>query len=138
MTLRPGQIAALVGGVLILISTFVDWFGAGPFGVNAYNGDTFGFTGILLLILSLDIIAIAAIEAFAPQVKLPDRILGFTPNELLLFGGLAAFVWGFSLAFHDLSEAGTLLGALGGIVVVVGAVLEQRTATAPGARTSPA
>ncbi len=134
MTIRPGQIAVLVGGVLILISTFIDWVGSSRFGVNAYSGDAFGFTGILLLILSIDIIAIAAIEAFAPQVDMPDRILGFTLNELVFFAGFAAFVWGFSLAFLDGSEGGTLLCALGGIVVVVGAVLEQRDATSTETR----
>lgn len=126
MNLRPGQIAALVGGVLILISSFVSWWGFFGFSVNAYNGDLFGFTGIFLLVLSLDIIVVTAIQAFAPQVNLPERVLGFTLNELTLFAGFAAFVWGFSIAFLDGSKGGTLLCALGGIVVVVGAVLEQR------------
>ncbi len=125
--MKPGAIAMLVGGVIILLSTFLDWFGfSGFFGVNAYSGDFLGFTGILLLLLSLDIIAVTAIRAFLPDVKLPDQLLGFSMNELSLMAGFASFVWGFSLAFQDGSQEGTLLCALGGIVVVVGAILEQK------------
>mgnify|MGYP001812660189 CR=1 FL=1 len=127
MQLRPGQITALVGGVLILISTFLDWFGIGPFGVNAYDGDFFGFTGILLLLLSLDIIATTAIRAFAPQVNLPQQILGFSLDELTLAAGFAAFIWGLSISTVDGSKGGTLLAALGGLAVVIGAFLELRS-----------
>lgn len=127
MQLRPGQITALVGGVLILISTFLDWFGFFGFGVNAYNGDVFGFTGIILLLLSLDIIVTTAIRAFAPQVNLPQQILGFSLDELTLAAGFAAFIWGLSISTTDGSQSGTLLCALGGLAVVVGAFLEIRS-----------
>ena len=127
MQLRPGQIVALVGGVLILISTFLDWFGIGPFGVNAYDGDFFGFTGILLLLLSQDIIVTTAIRAFAPQVNLPPQILGFSLDELTLAAGFAAFIWGLSISTVDGSKGGTLLAALGGLAVVIGAFLELRS-----------
>ena len=137
MQLRPGQITALVGGVLMLISTFVDWFGAFGFGVNAYDGDFFGFTGIFLLLLSLDVIATTAIRAFAPQVNLPQQILGFSLDELTLAVGFAAFVWGLSISTVNGSKGGTLLCALGGIVVVVGAFLEIRNGGSTAAAEPP-
>lgn len=127
MQLRPGQITALVGGVVILISTFLDWIGAFGFGFNVYEGDIFGFTGILLLLLSLDIIATTAIRAFAPQVNLPQQILGFSLDELTLAAGFAAFIYGLSMATTDGSQSGTILCALGGLAVVVGAFLELRS-----------
>jgi hypothetical protein len=116
----------LGGGVLIFLSTFLDWLGFGPFGFNAYSGDAFGFTGILLLVLSLEIIVVTAIGSFAPDVSLPDELLGFTMNELTLLAGFAAFVWGFSITFLEGNQEGTLLCALGGIAVVAGAIIEQK------------
>ena len=129
MQLRPGQITALVGGVIILISTFLDWFGFGPIGFSVYEGDLFGFTGIILLLLSLDIIATTAIRAFAPQVNLPQQILGFSLDELTLAAGFAAFIYGLSISTVDGSQGGTLLAALGGLAVGVGAFLEIRGGT---------
>lgn len=132
MEIRPGQIALMVGGALILISSFLTWFDFGFFTFNAYNSDLLGFTGIFLLLLSLILLVGTAIRAFAPQVDMPDGIMGFTPNDVALFAGFACFVWGFSAAFVDGSEAtGTLLCALGGVVAVVGAVLEMRVDEAP-------
>lgn len=127
MQIRPGQIAALAGGVLILISTFLDWVGAFGFGFNVYEGDIFGFTGILLLLLALDIIVTTAVRAFAPQVNLPKQLLGFSMDELTLAAGFAAFIYGLSMATTDSSQSGTLLCALGGLAVVVGAFLELRS-----------
>ncbi|MEM7287326.1 MAG: hypothetical protein AAF480_13320 [Actinomycetota bacterium] len=130
MQLRPGQITALVGGVLILISTFLDWFGFGPIGFSVYEGDLFGFTGIILLLLSLDIIVTTALRAFAPQVNLPKQLLGFSLDELTLAAGFAAFIYGLSISTVDGSQGGTLLAALGGLAVVVGAFLELRSGDA--------
>ena len=129
--LRPGQIAVLVGGVLIFISTFIDWFGSGRFGANAYDGDIFGFTGILLLLLALDLAVVTAIRAFAPQVNLPEEILGFSTNELALMLGFAAFCWGLSISVIDGSKSGAVLCLFGGLVALVGAFLEINAEGAP-------
>ena len=132
---RPGLITMLVGGVLVFISTFVDWFGGRGFGANAYDGDIFGFTGILLLLLSLAVIAIAAIGLFAPQVNLPDQVLGFSMTEVGLLAGIAAFVWGLSISVVDGSKGGAVLCLLAGFVIAVGAVIEQRAGNAEPVRT---
>lgn len=133
MDIRPGQIAKIVGGVIILISSFLDWFGFGPVGFNAFDGSRLGFTGILLVLLSLELIVGTSIRAFAPQVNLPNQVLGFSLDELALFAGFAAFIWGLSASFVDFSEVGTLVCALGGIVAVVGAFLEMRASDIPAA-----
>ena len=125
--LRPGQIAVLIGGVLVFVSTFMDWVGGSRQGWNVYDSDT----GILLLLLALDLIATAAIRSFAPQVKLPDQILGFNLNELALMAGFAAMVWGLSIATTDGSEGGAVLGFLGGLVATIGAIVETRADSAP-------
>ena len=138
MQLRPGQITALVGGVIILISTFLDWFGFGPIGFSVYEGDLFGFTGIILLLLSLDIIATTAIRAFAPQVNLPKQILGFSLDELTLAAGFA--VHGFVRQalqrarpfVHRVDDAD--VGKPGGVAAVTGRSLRPRCS--PGAWTA--
>ncbi|MGI9625140.1 MAG: hypothetical protein ACR2PK_20105 [Acidimicrobiales bacterium] len=132
MQVRPGQIALMVGGALILISTFLTWFDFGRVTFNAYSGDLLGFTGIFLLVLSLVLLVGTGIRTFAPQVNMPDGILGFTPNEIGLFAGFASFLWGFSFLFSDAAETtGALLCAIGGVVAVVGAVLEMRETVGP-------
>lgn len=123
----------LVVGVLVLISTFVDWWGSRGFGVNAYDGDIFGFTGILLLALSLAVISIAALGLFAPQVNLPAQVVGFSMTDLGLFAGIAAFVWGLSISVVDGSKGDAVLCLVAGFVIAVGAVLEQRADNTSGA-----
>lgn len=124
----------LAGGVLVLLSTFLDWISFFGFGFNAYSGDAFGFTGILLAILSLKVIGGTAIRSFAPQISLPKDLLGFSMNELSLFAGYAAFVWGFSMIFATASAIGPFICAVGGAAIVVGAILEQREEAAEPTR----
>lgn len=132
MQLRPGVIAMLAGGAVLFISTFLSWVDFFGFTANVYEGDFFGFSGILLLLLSIAIIAVTAIGAFAPQVKLPDEVLGFTMNQLMLTAGFAAFVFGFSTMFRQGSAFGSILAWLAAAAVVVGAVLEEKAAPSAG------
>lgn len=137
--IRPGAIAIIVGGVLTLISSFLDWFGIGRFGRNAYETDLFGLTGIFLLLLSVAVIAVAAIGAFAPQVNLPANIVGFTLNQVVLVVGVAIFLWGFSLMLRENSDFGTILAWIGGTAIVAGAFLEDRAgAGSPASSGGPA
>lgn len=133
MQIRPGTIAILAGGALLLISTFIDWVGNDFFGASVLDGDVYGLSGILLLLIAIAIIAIAAIGAFAPQIDLPSGILGFSMNQVLLILGFAAFVYGFSLTFVDSSKFGAILAWIAAAAIVVGAFLEDKAAPAADA-----
>lgn len=134
MQIRPGAIAMLAGGVLLLISTFLDWIGALGEGINVYNSgvegarNIYGLAGIFLLLISLAVIAVTAIRTFAPQVNLPSNILGFSMNQVVLILGFAAFVYGFSLTFVSNSKFGAILAWISAAAIVVGAFLEEKAA----------
>jgi hypothetical protein len=135
MQFRPGTIAILAGGVLLLISTFLDWVGFGPVGFSVFEGDRFGLAGIFLLLISLAVTASTAIATFAPQVSLPEQLLGFSRNQIVLVLGFAAFVYGFSVTFAQNSEFGAILAWIAAAAIVVGAFLEEKAA--PSADSGP-
>ena len=122
--LKPSALMLLGGGVALLISTFIDWVGSGPFGFNVYESGAFGLTGIFLLVISLVTIGVAAVRNFAPNVELPRAILGMTVDEIVLKLGFASFVFGLSLTLRDFSKFGTVLAAIAGAVITVGAYID--------------
>jgi hypothetical protein len=132
--MRPGNIAIFAGGIVLLLSSFLDWF----FNVSAWKSSVFGLTGLFLLVLSAACIALGAIRLFAPQVKLPRDILGFTPVQVVMVFGWATFVLAFSLLFRDESaKIGTILAVLSSAAVVAGAFMEDKDAGVPSSYGSP-
>ncbi len=119
--LRPGAIATLAGGVVLLISTFLDWLGP----VSAWNGTIFGLTGLFVFIIGALCAAVAGIKAFAPQIKLPENIVGLSLNQAVLGLGASVFILTLSLLFrNDSAKIGTILALLSSAAIVVGAYLE--------------
>ncbi|MCB0994428.1 MAG: hypothetical protein KDB21_05015 [Acidimicrobiales bacterium] len=125
--IRPGALAIAGGGALILIASFIDWFVI----FSAWENRIFGLVGLLLLLVAAILIAVPLIRMFAPQVSLPERVVGFTLNQLMLALGFAVFVFGFSWMFADGSEFGCILAWIGGAVAVAGAFLEDKAGAAP-------
>ncbi|MDH5238429.1 MAG: hypothetical protein OEW85_12510, partial [Acidimicrobiia bacterium] len=68
--IRPGALTIMIGGALLFISSFLDWFSFdtrfGSSSANAYNGSLFGLTGLLLFVIAAVVIAVAALRSFAP------------------------------------------------------------------------
>lgn len=136
--MKPTQIMILGGGVLLLIGSFLDWFSFGPFGANAYDSDFFGLTGILILLLSIELIAVSAIQAFAPQVNLPEKLLGYSLAQLTTVAALAAFLTAFGQWFRSNSAFGVFLAGIGAGVALAGAIWEQQQgASATGGHAKP-
>lgn len=132
--MRPGAIAIFAGGIVLLLSSFLDWLGFSGLGYNAWESSVFGLTGLFIFVLSAACIAIGAIRLFAPQVKLPAQILGFTQNQIVLIFGFAPFVLAFSLLFRDNSaKIGTILALLSSAAIAVGAFLEDGAAPSAAA-----
>ncbi len=122
--LKPGALAALGGGVLLIISTFLDWFG--PFSV--WEGVFFGFTGFIMLVIGAAVAAIAAVRAFAPQVSLPDQVLGLSLDQVTFALGFSVAVYTFGLLFRDESaKIGTILALVASIAIAAGGYLESNT-----------
>ncbi len=119
--LRPGAIAVLAGGIVLLISTFLNWLG--PF--SAWESNFFGLTGLFVFIIGALCAAVAGIRAFAPQVNLPANIAGLSINQAVLGLGAAVFLLTLGLLFRESSaKIGTILALLSSAAIVVGAYLE--------------
>ena len=132
--LRPGAIAMLVGGLVLLIAIFLEWsdFGGG----NLW--DVSALWGLFALVAAVMAMAIPAIDTWAPQVNLPDEVLGFSMLQWAMIDALFALVISVSLLFSDFfSSTGTILALLASIAILVGGFLESKAhAAAPSAPTA--
>ncbi len=128
--LRPGAIALLGGGLLLFISTFLDW----RTNTSGIDTDFTGLQGLFCLIIGGGIVALVGLTNFG-NVNLPDKVVGLTWNQLYLADGVAAFLITFSLQFADFTEFGLVLAWIGAAAIVVGAVLEDRAG--PASASSP-
>ena len=93
----------MVGGVVLIIATFLDW---GP-SLNGFETDFFGLLGIFTLIIGITTGVNAGLDSFAPQIDRPDGFLGMTRDQISVALGFSAFVWLFGLqsaerGMHDL------------------------------------
>jgi hypothetical protein len=130
-------LVAGIGGVLLFISTLLDWRGSGPFGSAGTSTDFQGLQGILCLIIGIAVAVVAGIRAFGVNVNLPERILGFSLNQLILILGFAAFLTTFGLQFGDFVEFGVTLAWIASGAIVAGAVIERMQGDTAGSTTPP-
>ncbi|MCP3935267.1 MAG: hypothetical protein GY708_07835 [Actinomycetia bacterium] len=125
MNLKPSAITMMAGGVLLFVSTFIDWVGGGPYGANGLETDAFGLLGIIVLLVGLAVAGLTAATTFG-NVKLPEDIMGFTMDQVVMELGIIAFVPTFALQFASNSKFGLTLAWLSAAAIVVGSVLKQK------------
>lgn len=131
--MKPGAIAMLAGGVVLLIASFLDWQKLGPFSQSAWDR---GLTGLFLLAIAAVAIAVPAIAAFAPQVELPREILGMSLMRFATVLGVSAFIISFSLLFQfEGFQIGSILAVLASAAIVAGGYMEDGTTDSGPART---
>lgn len=118
--LKPSQIVILASGAVLFLFSFFDFFDGGG------NGwDDFGLTTFPAL---FGLIAAGAVAAVAfGNVKLPEPILTFSVNQILLILGVTAFLilFGILLAFEGDKGIGLYFSLLGSIGLIAGTVMEQ-------------
>lgn len=130
---RPGSWLLLGGGGLLVISTFLDWFSAGPFSENGLNTDLNGFQGIFVLLIGVVLAALGAAKAFGSgSVSIPDSIGPIATDTLVLGLGLAAFLITFGLQFRDSAAIGITLGWIAAAAGTVGAFMESSAGASSG------
>lgn len=120
----------------MFISTFLKWFGDSRDSISGINFDALGLFGLLTLLIGAATAAVGAIIAFAPQVNLPERIIGFTPIQVAVALSFTVFLWTFAMQFAQATKIGLTLAWIAAAVAVVGGVLEtnqSRSATSGGA-----
>lgn len=118
--LSYGALAAGIGGVVLIISLFLDWVSSSGFGANAW--DLFSITDLVLLVLGLLAIAYAAIELTGATVNLPVR----REHALTVIGIIATtLTLDFLLEGSD-QAIGLILATLASIAILVGGILAER------------
>jgi Protein of unknown function (DUF2510) len=121
--LSYGAVAAGAGGLLLILSLFLDWIGEGGFGGNAF--DLFSIVDLFLLVVGLAAVAFAAVEALGLAVTLPfDRVRALTVLGIIA----TSIVWAFMLEADHL-KIGFFLAAISSIAILAGGILAERNPT---------
>ena len=134
---KPSTWMLMGGGVLLLLSTFLDWFSvsAGGFSVgeNAWNTDGFGLLGIYCALIGLVIGGGVALMQFG-NMTMPDEVLGFNHDQIhLILSGFALLITVGFVVRGDVG-IGLWLGLVGSAVMLAGAIMDIKGETAPAAR----
>ena len=127
--LKTTQIMAMIGGAVLLLSTFLDWFSVGNFGENGWDTSLWGLQGIFVALIGLAIGGGVAAQAFG-GVTLPERIIGFTHDQLHLALALGAFLITFGRQFGDNPGIGILLGWIASVVIIASAIMDMKAESA--------
>ena len=131
----PANIVIIAGGVFILLASFFSFYDYSVLGtsgsLSAWTNDLVVFpVSILTVLFGVVMAAHAAVSTFAPQVNLPDKVLGFEWNQVHLVLGMQAAIIMLALLFQDRAPldigAGFWLMLLSSIGLAVGAVLRTR------------
>jgi hypothetical protein len=119
--LSYGALAAGGGGLILILSLFLDWQGVTGFSLTGW--EIFSIMDIFLLLVGLAAVGFAAIEAFGMQVTLPfNRVHAITILGIIS----ASFVWG-GLVESTNIKVGFILAALGAAAILVGGILAERS-----------
>lgn len=135
----PGKLTIIIGGLLVFLCSFLPWISAGSYSVSAWG------SGLLPVatwapIFALAAAALIAIPAFS-QVKLPEKVLDFTINQLVLVLIVFSFMIVFGYSVTDKGGAsvgvGVVICLLGAIAQLVGFFMDRAgVGTHPGSATS--
>jgi hypothetical protein len=122
----PGEITIMAAGAVMLIFSFLHFAGKGSGAVSAWGTGAFPIATLLPLyglVMALQI----ALTKFA-SVNLPATVLGFTWEQIHLALGIMAGLMaiGWLLTDYGDKQIGMWFEILGGIALVVGAVMLQR------------
>jgi hypothetical protein len=130
----PGEITIMASGAVAFIFSFFDFYDYGGFGgggASAWSSGLFPVATLMVIFVTV-MAAQVALTRFA-NVSMPDRVAGFTWNQVHLVLGFFAALY--AVAFLLLSKGGNDFGIgywfilIGSIGALVGAVLLQRERT---------
>ncbi len=118
----PGEITIMAAGAVMLIFSFLNFAG----GTSSWGSGAFPIATLLPL-YGVVMAAEIALTKFA-SLKLPTSVLGFTWEQIhLALGAMATLMAiGWLLTDTGSKQIGQWFEILGGIALVVGAVLLQR------------
>jgi hypothetical protein len=129
----PGNLVIMGAGLIMVLASFLSFLEYSVLGLSgeftAWSSDLFFPVTIIPVLFAVVMAAQVALSSFAPQVHLPEKLYGFTWNQVHL--ALAAQSLTMMLAFLIQNTgfdrgAGLWLMLLASIALVVGAVLRTR------------
>jgi hypothetical protein len=141
--ISTANLVILIAGGVMLIASFLDFqkFSLGSFSksVNAWSNGSFLIATIPALLGTLMAVHVA-LESFAPQVALPERILGLTTTQVHLVFALQATIMMLAFLIQDISPGsigrqvgfraekgvGLFLMLIAAIGLLVGALMRMR------------
>jgi hypothetical protein len=139
--LTPGNIVILVSGVVIFLASFLSFYKVSGFGGtldwNAWKGSPVYLFGVATIpaVLGLIMAIVVAVQAFA-NVNLPDRVLGFTWDQVHVALGFQAAITMIAFLVRDKSVLdfgiGFFLMLIAAIALLVGAIMRQREGAPTG------
>jgi hypothetical protein len=122
---RPGEIAAGIGGIALFIFLFLDWYGGNGDGFSGWESLGGDFSGLLVFLAAIAGVKLAGLAALGMKLNIPVPRGGVTAA----LGYLAATVIILRIfAAPDLVdlEFGLFLGLAAALVIAVGAMLALR------------
>ena len=127
--MKPGPLLMLGGGVAMFLGAILDWRG----GQSGINFDSMGLFGLLTLVIGAAVAGVAIVRAFAPQVSLPENIMGFSLTQCSVAASLTVFLWTFGTISAEFVDFGLHLAWIGGAAAVAGGVMAgtESTTSAP-------
>jgi len=138
LTASKGNLVILVAGVVMLIASFL------PFTKVSFLGFSHSYTAwsshafMIVTIPALLGVAMAvqvAMTTFAPDVKMPDTVLGLTWTQVHLVFGFQATIMMLAFLIQDSplgdKSIGLFLMLIAAIALLVGAVLRMQDAPNP-------
>jgi hypothetical protein len=125
--LSYGALAAGIGGLVLILSLFLDWFGGtatvgfSTVDTTASAFDTFSITAIFLLLVGLLAVAFAALEVTGAQVQLP-----FNRVRVLTILGIISTSIVLTWLLESDAKVGNILALFASIAILAGGILAER------------
>jgi uncharacterized protein DUF2510 len=118
--LSYGAVAAGIGGIVLIISLFLDWASAGGFSQTGW--ESFSVTDIALFVLGLLAIGYAALEFTGAAIRLPVE-----RNRALTVVGIIATTITLVFLVEGSNQAiGLILAVLASLAILAGGYLAER------------
>jgi hypothetical protein len=121
------NLVAAAGGALLLLSTFLGWFGGGDESFNAWK--TFSLADIVLVVIAIAALALGAAGATGNAASLPD----FLKPSILKWLGTVALTISLLFALELTSgqfeadlKFGAILAVLASAAILAGGILNDR------------
>ena len=116
----------------MFLSPLLDWasFSAPGFSFGFTGTETtlFGFQGIFVLLMGIAVAAVGIIKGFAPQISLPDEVLGLSIFQVASIFGFTTLLVTIGQLFGGDGAIGLYIGIIGGGLAVAGAITEGKSA----------